>query len=105
MYDETMSRYNHFLCFYDSCYISLTVHPDENLSNQCQLDLVYPYSKPNKVERFALGNLSEVEMVKKGLLASDLLKEVDSSQIEATYFLKTQIKCLQNINVLGYRLN
>lgn len=34
-----------FLCFYNSCYMSLHLVVDENLSNQCYKNLVYPYTK------------------------------------------------------------
>lgn len=39
-----------FLCFYNSCYMSLQIIVDDTLSNQCQKILVYPYDKTGEVE-------------------------------------------------------
>ena len=47
--NESELRPSKFLCFYNSCYLSLTLHQEkEDLASQCEVDLIHPYSKSLK---------------------------------------------------------
>lgn len=79
--------------------MSLEIILDENLSNQCQINQVYPYVKkspdpeyqdPNSKRRFSKISSSE---------------NSGSLQLHSNHIVKAQIKCLQNMNVLKYRSN
>lgn len=87
--NESDQRQSKFLCFYNSCYLSLTLHEEkEDLASQCEVDLIYPYSKSPKDEKEGKGaDENPMHQFKKMFLGK--LAVNNNTQIQTGRFLKT----------------